>query len=152
MLKAQEWLTEQWFNTESPIHLKDMKGQVIFMPVFQMLCPGCVYHCIPQALSTFNQFKNQKLKVIGLHSVFENHEAMKPFALQVFIKEWRIPFPVAVDLKKEGEWKPETMRIYDFHGTPTTVLIDARGNLRLNHFGHIPDEKLIDMIEQLLKE
>ena len=152
MRKAPDWFIEKWFNTDTPVQLKDKLGQVIFMPVFQMLCPGCVYHCIPQVLEIFHQFKNQNLAVIGLHSVFENHSTMNPLALEVFIKEWRIPFPVGVDLRKEGEWKPETMKAYDFHGTPTVVLIDTQGHLRLNHFGHIEDKKITDFIQQLLSE
>lgn len=152
MRQAKDWIIEQYFNTDKNISLKDKLGQVIFMPVFQMLCPGCVYHCIPQALQIYHQFKDKNLAVLGLHSVFENHEAMKPLALKVFIKEWRIPFPVAVDLRKEGEWKPETMKAYDFQGTPSLVLIDSKGYLRLNRFGHIEDKQLISMIEELLKE
>lgn len=152
MRTAKDWIVEKCFNTDQNISLKDKLGQVIYMPVFQMLCPGCVYYCIPQALKIYQQFKDKNLAVLGLHSVFENHEAMKPLALKVFIKEWRIPFPVAVDLRKEGEWSPETMKAYGFQGTPSVVLIDSKGRLRLNRFGHIEDDKLIPMIKELLEE
>ena len=44
-----EWEVAQWFNTQQPISLADLRGQVVLVQAFQMLCPGCVMHAIPQA-------------------------------------------------------------------------------------------------------
>jgi len=37
-------------------------------------------------------------------------------------------------------------------GTPTLILIDKAGNLRLNHFGQLSDMLVGNMIGQLLME
>ena len=46
---APECDVTQWFNTESALSLSALRGNVIVLHAFQMLCPGCVARAIPQA-------------------------------------------------------------------------------------------------------
>ena len=46
-----------WFNTEQPISLKSLKGRVVVLGAFQMLCPGCVANSIPQLKKLHQMFK-----------------------------------------------------------------------------------------------
>ncbi len=62
-----------------------------------MLCPGCVAHGLPQVARIHRLVPTDSLAVIGMHTVFEHHEVMGPEALQVFIDEYRVPFPVGID-------------------------------------------------------
>lgn len=71
--------------------------------------------------------------------------------LEAFLHEYRIGFPVGVDEAAEGPI-PRTMRAYGMQGTPTLVLIDARGMLRGHHFGQISDLALGARIATLLVE
>jgi len=34
----------QWFNTPAPLSLEALRGKVVVLEAFQMLCPGCVSH------------------------------------------------------------------------------------------------------------
>ena len=90
--------------------------------------------------------------MIGLHTVFEHHDVMGPRALHVFLDEYRIPFPVGVDQADPGSPVPLTMRAYGLRGTPSVVVFDAQGRVRLNHFGQIDDLQLGAVIGQLLAE
>ena len=45
---APELIIEKWLNTNDDISLKSLKGNVIVVYAFQMLCPGCVENSIPQ--------------------------------------------------------------------------------------------------------
>ena len=90
-----------------------------------MLCPGCVSHGLPQAQRVRATFPQEQVAVIGLHTVFEHHAAMTPVALQAFLHEYRIGFPVGVDRADPESPIPLTMRAYAMQGTPTLVLIDA---------------------------
>ncbi|NQZ73343.1 MAG: TlpA family protein disulfide reductase, partial [Dinoroseobacter sp.] len=36
----------QWFNTDKPITLSELRGKVVAIEAFQMLCPGCINHGI----------------------------------------------------------------------------------------------------------
>ena len=47
---APELQVAQWFNTDAPVTLAGLRGKVVLVDAFQMLCPGCVTHTIPQAI------------------------------------------------------------------------------------------------------
>jgi hypothetical protein len=150
---APDWQVEHWLNTPKPIGLADLKGKVVLALAFQILCPGCVSHALPQAVRARQAFAEDELAVIGLHTVFEHHEAQgSPAALSAFLHEYRIGFPVGIDTKDAQAGLPKTMQTYAMQGTPTTLLFDREGRLRLNKFGHLDDMRLGAAIASLLAE
>ena len=152
---APELQTTRWFNTTpqgAPLSLTELRGKVVVLHAFQMLCPGCVSHGLPQAKSVAQHFNADDLQVVGLHTVFEHHAVMTEQALEVFIHEYRIEFPVGVDQPAPDGGVPLTMQAYSLQGTPSLMLIDRAGRLRLQEFGHIPDLVLGNAIGQLLAE
>ncbi|MEQ1761379.1 MAG: redoxin family protein [Vicinamibacterales bacterium] len=133
---APAWSTLRWFNTPEPLTLDALRGRVVMLHAFQMLCPGCVSHGIPQAQRVASQFGDAPVTVVGLHTVFEHHDVMGSDALAVFLHEYRVRFPVAVDHPgPAGDPLPVTMRAYGMRGTPTVVLVDAVGRVRQQVFG-----------------
>lgn len=150
---APELRTTQWFNAAEPLALGDLRGRVVVLLAFQMLCPGCVGHSIPLARRMHELFDRHEVAVVGLHTVFEHHRAMTPEALEVFLSEYRVRFPVAVDAPDPGGAPiPQTMRAYGMQGTPTLVLVDAAGRRRAQHFGGLDDLALGAEIGMLLAE
>jgi peroxiredoxin len=150
---APEWRTTRWFNTDAPLSLLRLRGRVVVLHAFQMLCPGCVARGIPQAQRVAEVFADAPVAVVGLHTVFEHHDVMTPAALEVFLREYRIRFPVGVDEPGEdGDPIPRTMRAYGLRGTPSTVLIDAEGRIRQQMFGAHDDLVLGAQIGLLLAE
>ncbi len=149
---APELAVSQWLNTDAPLSLAGLAGQVVMLHTFQMLCPGCVMQATPQAVRLWRQFHAAGLQVIGLHTVFEHHAVMTPAALTVYLSEFRIPFPVAVDQPQADHPVPLTMATYGLRGTPSTLLIDRGGRLRYHHFGMESDETLAATIAELLDE
>lgn len=150
---APEWQTTSWFNTPVPLSLEKLKGRVVLLHAFQMLCPGCVTHGLPQAARVAELFAGELLTVVGLHTVFEHHAAMGIESLRAFLHEYRIRFPVGVDSPGEqGRPIPRTMDAYAMQGTPTTVLIDAHGRLRKQVFGLYDDLLLGADLKALLIE
>ena len=104
---APELEVSRWFNTNEPLTLGALRGRPVLLHTFQMLCPGCVVHAIPQAQKIHGMLRNTDLAVVGLHTVFEHHEAMTPVSLEAFIHEYRITFPVGVDMASEFGTDPE---------------------------------------------
>lgn len=149
---APEWEVERWFNAPSPPSLDSLRGKVIILVAFQMLCPKCVSHGLPQALRVAATFSREQVAVIGLHTVFEHHAAMTPVSLQAFLHQYRISFPVAVDRAGLGTSIPQTMQAYQIHGTPTLVLIDTQGCIRQQHFGQVNDLLLGVQIAELASQ
>ena len=149
---APELDVSQWFNTWDTPTLAALRGQVVLLHAFQMLCPACVRLATPQAQQAHEQFGRQGLAVIGLHTVFEHHEAMQPVSLEAYIFENRLRFPIGVDQPDGHGGLPLTMRRYGMQGTPSLVLIDRQGRLRQHSFGHVPDLALGVALGTLLAE
>lgn len=150
---APEWMATEWFNTPTPVTLEGLRGRVVMVCAFQMLCPGCVSHGLPQARRVAELFRDAPLTVVGLHTVFEHHEAMGPVALRAFLHEYRIGFPVGVDAPDpRGGAVPLTMQAYRMEGTPTTLVVDAEGALRRQIFGAWDDLALGAELGALLRE
>jgi peroxiredoxin len=150
---APDWDIMQWLNTDRPLNLASLHGRVVVAAAFQMLCPGCVMQTIPQMRQVHSLFAADDVAVVGLHTVFEHHEAMTPTALAAFLHEYKVTFPVGVDRPGErGDPIPSTMRRYAMQGTPTLILIDRSGRLRRQVFGHIPDLQLGAEIMALMRE
>ena len=149
---APEWRVSEWFNSEVPLTLTALRGKAVVVFAFQMLCPGCVHESIPQARRVHETFDTRSVATIGLHTVFEHHEAMRPVSLKAFIHENRLGFPVGIDAHERGDPLPVTMRTYGMRGTPTLLLIDRAGRLRRQVFGHVPDLALGAEIMALMAE
>lgn len=149
---APELVVERWFNTPRPLTLAALRGRVVLLHAFQMLCPGCVSHGTPQAEKAHRLFRGNDFQVIGLHAVFEHHAAMTPVALEAFIHEYRLSFPIAVDRPGEPGPLPVTMRAYGFEGTPSAVIIGRDGRIRHRSFGAEDDMALGARIAAALTE
>lgn len=151
LTKAPPLAVSEWFNTDAPITLDGLAGQVVAIEAFQMLCPGCVSHGLPQAQRIAATFAGQ-VTVLGLHTVFEHHEAMTPVSLKAFLYEYRIAFPVGVDQHDQPGGTPITMARYRLRGTPSLILIDRSGNIRLNAFGQADDLLVGATLARLIDE
>lgn len=133
--QAPELAVSRWFNTPAPLSLTELRGRVVFLHAFQLLCPGCAAQAIPQVQRIERVFAGSELQVLGLHTVFEHHAAMEPVTLEAFLHEYRIRSPVGVDLADDRSEIPVTMRRYGFRGTPSSVLIGRDGTILHQSFG-----------------
>ena len=141
-----------WLNTLAPLKLAGLRGKVVLLHAFQMLCPGCVLHGVPQAQRVHDLFAREDVQVIGLHTVFEHHEAMREAGLRAFVHEFRVTFPVGIDRHEGDDPMPLTMSRYAMRGTPTLILIDRQGLVRTHQFGQVDDLALGAQIARLVAE
>jgi len=144
---APELDVSAWIGAPSP--LESLRGRVVLLEAFQMLCPGCVRYGLPQAQRVQRAFP--EVAVVGIHTVFEHHEVTGPDALEVFLSEFGIDFPVGID-RHDGQAIPVTMQRYELRGTPSTLVIDKAGRLRFSHLGAVDDLVLGVVLGRLLGE
>lgn len=149
---APEISVSQWFNTPESPTLKSLRGRPILLHTFQMLCPGCILHAIPLIQNVQRVFGKTDLAILGLHTVFEHHAAMKPVSLQAFIHEFKINYPVGVDEAGDPGPMPITMETYRLRGTPSTVLINRKGEMAASSFGHLDEMTLGATLQSLISE
>jgi peroxiredoxin len=131
---------QKQLNTNEDLSLEKLRGRVVAIFAFQMLCPGCVENSIPQARNVHAMFSDVDIAVLGLNTVFEH--------------QYRIEFPVGIDMPS-GNLKdplPKTMRTYQLGGTPSLILIDRQGRLRKNKMGHEHDLMLGVELMALMRE
>jgi len=142
---APELLVQTWFNTDKPLLLSGLRGRVVVLAAFQVLCPNSIAGGIPQARRIFETF-------IGLHATFEHHDAFSAPVLKAFIHEYRLKFPIALDQPNPTSPIPHTMERYKMRGTPSLVLIDRQGLVRKHAFGAVDDLRIGAEIGALTQE
>lgn len=130
-----ELAVSEWFNTPSPLTLAGLRGRPVLLHSFQLLCPGCVAESIPQVQRIERIFGHTDLQIIGLHTVFEHHKAMRPVTLKAFLHEYRIRHPVGVDRTDDRSSTPLTMQRFALRGTPSSILIGRDGSILHHAFG-----------------
>lgn len=148
---APELDVSEWVNTPNPITLAQLRGRVVVIEAFQMLCPGCVSHGLPQAARIQAAFGGD-VTVLGLHTVFEHHDAMTATALGAFIHEYRISFPVGIDRPSPTGPIPITMGRYQLRGTPSLLVVGRDGRLAVNAFGTVDDLTIGATLARLIDE
>ena len=131
-LKVSEWVQG------GPISLKDYKGKVIVVEVFQVNCPGCFIYGIPEAIDTYQKYKNNGVVVLGLATAFEDFDKNTLENLKLLLQEskvigetlttlsyqnkllnegklsYNIPFPVGMDMLLKERLPIEGKRIMEF--------------------------------------
>jgi len=152
-LTLADWSVSEWVGAPHPdFAAGDLAGRVVLAAAFQMLCPACVETTVPQLRRAAATFPADQVAVVGLHAVFEHHDAMTPVALRAFLHEFRVSFPVAVDEPSPGGRVPVTMERFGMRGTPTLLLHDRHGVLRRQTFGHVADLELGAQVAGLVLE
>ena len=149
---APELTAQTWFNTDEEILLAGLRGRVVVLSAFQVLCPNSVSIGIPQTLRIHQTFDPREVAVIGLHATFEHHAAVTLPVVKAFIQEYRLKFPVALDMPSRSGPIPETMERYRMRGTPSLVLIDRHGIIRKHAFGPVDDLRIGAEIGALIQD
>lgn len=131
-LKVSEWVQG------GPISLKDYQDKVIVVEVFQVNCPGCFIYGIPEAIDTYQKYKNNGVVVLGLATAFEDFDKNTLENLKLLLQEskvigetlttlsyqnkllnagklsYNIPFPVGMDMLLKERLPIEGKRIMEF--------------------------------------
>lgn len=71
--KAPELDISAWVQGE-PVTLEALLGKVILIEVFQMNCPGCFLHALPEVAYLHRTYADRGLEVIGLSTAFEDFD------------------------------------------------------------------------------
>ena len=105
--------------------------------VFQVNCPGCFMHSIPEIINIYNKYKGDGLSVMGVATAFEDYDKNTLENLEMLLTtgevvgdtkqaltqygqlndgklQFKIPYPVAMDslVKEGGEPSMEKMTAF----------------------------------------
>ncbi|MEJ2012941.1 MAG: redoxin domain-containing protein [Anaerolineales bacterium] len=141
---APELENDVWLNTQQPLRLSELRGQVVLLEMWTFGCVNC-QRVIPYIRDWYQTYREQGLVVIGNHYPEFSYEEDLP-NLKDALKRWEIEYPVAQD--NDGR----TWRAYSNRYWPTLYLIDKRGHLRYVHIGEGRYEETEAAIRELLTE
>ncbi len=110
----------QWFNTDKPVSLNDLKGKLVLLDFWTSGCINCI-HIIPDLKMLESKFHDE-LVVIGVHSAKFMNERGSESIRQAILKN-DLEHPVIND-KDFEVWENFTISAW-----PTIVLIDPKGKI-----------------------
>jgi peroxiredoxin len=119
----------------------DLKGQVTLVNFWATSCVTCVAE-MPKLISTFEKYQRQGFGTIGVAMQYD-----PPSYVVNFVQSRKLPYAVAIDntgavAKAWG----------DVQLTPTTYLVNKRGEIVKRYVGEPDFAELHLLIESLLKE
>jgi len=71
--KAPNFGVSEWIQG-APTNFDQEKDHVVLVEVFQVNCPGCFMHAIPEAIKIYNKYKDEGVRVLGLATAFEDFD------------------------------------------------------------------------------
>lgn len=149
--RPPEITAARWLNSEGKRTLKEERGKVVVVAIWQLTCPGSQKYGLPQAMRLRAAFDEKEVAVFGLHMAFEKFAEQTPEKVESYLKDAGISIPVAID-KPDGENLPATMKAYELQGTPALLLFDRQGRVRRHYLGAVDDLRLGAEVMALLIE
>ncbi len=123
------------------IPLNSLRGKVVLVNFWATDCPVCVKE-MPQLIETHQKFQPQGFETVAVAMWYD-----PPVRVLQFSEQRALPFKVAFD--PVGE---HAKAFGDLTLTPTTFVIDKRGNIVYRVVGAPDFKKLHTLLEQKLSE
>ncbi len=138
--------TQDWFNTagDQPLSLDHLRGQVVLVDFWTYTCINCI-RTLPYIEAWYQKYHGDGFTVVGVHTPefpFERDAAN----VQRAIDDFGLTYPVVQD-NDSATWNA-----YHNQYWPADYLIDAKGRVRLVHFGEGSYTETEDAIRSLLAE
>lgn len=141
--KAPDLSVSEWVQGR-PTNINNENGNVVLVEVFQVNCPGCFTHGIPQAIDMYRKYRDSDLRVLGVATAFEDYDKNTIENLRLLLTTGElIGEPVRV-LGQYGQLLPGNKLSYKI---PFPVGMDV-----LLKIGSVTREKIIDFIEANIPE
>jgi len=129
--KAPNLGVSEWVQG-APTNFDQEKDHIVLVEVFQVNCPGCFMHAIPEAINIYNKYKDEGVRVVGIATAFEDFDKNTLENLKMLVETgqvigetkealsmygqlkdgklpFKIPFPLGMDnlTKTSGEISQE---------------------------------------------
>ena len=119
----------------------DLKGKVTFVNFWATSCTTCVAE-MPKVISTYNKYKNRSYDTLAVAMSYD-----PPSYVVNYTQTRALPFKVALDNTGTVAKAWDDVQL-----TPTTYLINKRGQIAKKYVGEPDWAALHQLIEKLLAE
>lgn len=130
-------IVKDWMNTDGKeLKFDELRGKVVVLDFWGVWCGPCIA-AMPKLRDLHEKHKADGLVIIGVHTTRQGDK------MAAFVKEQKLPWPVAVDV--EGK----TVQAFAVDSFPDYYLIDRSGKLRVADLANGDLERAVQL---LLKE
>jgi peroxiredoxin len=136
--KAPNLAVSEWVQGR-PTNIDKEKGNVVLVEVFQINCPGCFTHGIPQAIDMYRKYHDNGLRVLGLATAFEDFDKNTLENLKLLLATGQVIGEPSRVLAQYGLLQLGNKLSYKI---PFPVGMD-----KLFIFGSLTQDKIMDFIE-----
>ncbi len=126
-VQAPDFPPLEWINTSSPPSLKDFRGQVVLIDIWDFTCAACL-HTLPYLRDWYDRYADHGFEILGVHTP-EFSFAHAKNQVESAVKRLGIRWPVVLDNAREV-WSAYANRFW-----PTFYLLDRDGFLRYRLVG-----------------
>ena len=71
--KVPNFGVSEWVQG-APTNFDQEKDHIVLLEVFQVNCPGCFMNALPEAISIYDKYKDEGVRVLGLATAFEDFD------------------------------------------------------------------------------
>ncbi|MCW7539114.1 TlpA family protein disulfide reductase [Aquabacterium sp. A7-Y] len=122
-------------------NIADLKGKVVLVNFWATSCVTCVKE-MPQMVETYQKYRDRGLDFVAVAMSYDT-----PAYVSHFAQSRQLPFKVSID--SSGEI---ARQFGDVKLTPTTYLLDKRGEVVKRYLGEPDFAALHQLVEKLLAE
>ena len=134
---------QSWINSE-PLKLIDLKGKIILLDFWTYSCINCL-RTLPHLKEMYKRYSSKGLVIIGIHTPeFDFEHDLEN--VKKAVKKHSLLYSIALD-NNHTTWD-----LYGNRYWPRSTLIDAKGNVRMEHVGEGGYDEIEDKIIELLTE
>lgn len=141
---APELANQVWLNTDQPMRLIELRGNVVLLEMWTFGCYNCK-NVIPYLKEWHSEYSDRGLVIIGNHYPEFSFERDLDNLKQA-VADLGIEYPVAQD-NDRATWAAYNNRYW-----PTLYLIDKHGDIRYTHIGEGQYAETEEAIQSLLAE
>ena len=136
--KAPNLAVSEWVQGR-PTNIDKEMGNVVLIEVFQVNCPGCFSHGIPEAIDIYTKYRDRGLRVFGLATAFEDFDKNTLENLRLLLTKGQVIGEPSRILGQYGLLQTGNKLNYKI---PFPVAMD-----KLTTFGPLTHAKIMDFIE-----
>jgi len=141
---APELTDTVWINSDKPVRLADLRGQVVLLDFWTVDCINC-FHTQPYLRDLYARLNGKGVQIVGIHFPEFSYEADVSYVRDYMTKN-NLQYPVAID-NDGASWNA-----YEMHAWPAVELIDKNGHRRFRQIGEGNYDRIDAAITALLAE
>ena len=124
-----------------PTNIDKEKSKVVVVEVFQVNCPGCFLHGIPEVIGVYNNTDKSEVKVLGIATAFEDYDKNTLDNLRLLLTKGEVIGETLRALRMYG-------RVENGNKLPYTIPHPVAMDALIRTSGKVQEKQVLDFLEE----